>query len=124
MLGFPFLPISVPSIMNFSGSITMVNLCITIAATLKITLFPPLVGITTPWNEEEFTLARYKEELGKTYSRITFYLCSSVNYLEHVTNSLERELDEDSDSSAGSLEDFKIKKKSDNQVCRLLSDML
>lgn len=42
---------------------------------------------TIPGCEEPFTLKRYKEEIGKAYSRIAFYLCSSSDYLEHIMNS-------------------------------------
>ena len=32
--------------------------------------------------EEQFTWKKYKEEIDKPYSRITFFLCSSLDYLE------------------------------------------
>lgn len=34
-----------------------------------------------PGTEEDFTLIRYKQELGKAYERIVFYLCTTTDYL-------------------------------------------
>jgi len=39
---------------------------------------------TLPGSDEPFTLRRYKEEIDKPYSRITFYLCSSSDYFDSV----------------------------------------
>ena len=35
-----------------------------------------------PGSTEEFTLQRYKEELGKAYGRITLYLCTTSDFLD------------------------------------------
>ena len=40
-----------------------------------------------PGFEEPFTLKRYKEEIDKPYCRITFYLCSSSDYLDNIMSS-------------------------------------
>ncbi len=37
---------------------------------------------TIPGTEEPFTLKKYKEEIDKPYSRITFFLCSSTDLFE------------------------------------------
>ena len=50
---------------------------------------------TLPDSDEPFTLKRYKEEIDKPYSRITFYLCSSSDYFDSVLGDFD--LDSDSD---------------------------
>lgn len=42
--------------------------------------------ITIPGSQEAFTLQKYKEEIDKPYSRITFFLCSSNDYLATIGN--------------------------------------
>ena len=51
---------------------------------------------TLPGSDEPFTLKRYKEEIDKPYSRITFYLCSSSDYFDSVLGDfdLDSETDE------------------------------
>ena len=42
------------------------------------------------WQKDlEFTLGKYKEELGKAYSRISFYLCSKIDYLSYVADGVD-----------------------------------
>lgn len=50
---------------------------------------------TLPGCDEAFTLKRYKEEIDKPYSRITFFLCSRSDYVASIFNDL---FDSDSDS--------------------------
>ena len=59
------------------------------------------------WQNTEFSLRRYKEELGKPYSRINFYVCSSVDYLSYIGDSGMT-----SDSDDGNGIDCQISKKS------------
>ena len=49
---------------------------------------------TIPGSEEPFVLRRYKEEIGKPYSKISFYICSLADFLEYTmnTSSSEEEL--------------------------------
>ena len=49
---------------------------------------------TMPGSEEPFVLRRYKEEIGKPYSKISFYICSLADFLEYTmnTSSSEEEL--------------------------------
>ena len=42
-----------------------------------------------PGSDEPFTLKRYKEEIDKPYSRITFYLCPSSDYFDSVMADFE-----------------------------------
>ena len=49
---------------------------------------------TIPGSDEPFTLRRYKEEIGKPYSKISFFLCSLADYLEHTINSSSSDEDE------------------------------
>jgi hypothetical protein len=51
------------------------------------------------WQKKEFTLRGYKEELGKPYSRINFYVCSNMDYLSYISNG---GVISDSDESQGS----------------------
>ena len=37
-----------------------------------------------PGTQEPFTLKKYKQEIDKPYSRITFFLCSSSEYMDSV----------------------------------------
>ena len=39
---------------------------------------------TLPGSDEKFVLQRYKEEIEKSYGRITFYLCSTDDYLDNL----------------------------------------
>ncbi|XP_068721566.1 uncharacterized protein [Montipora capricornis] len=39
---------------------------------------------TLPGSDEKFVLQRYKEEIDKSYERITFYLCSTDDYLDNL----------------------------------------
>ena len=56
---------------------------------------------TLPGSDEPFTLKRYKEEIEKPYSRITFYLCSSSDYFDSMMGDfdLDSDIDESSDNS-------------------------
>ena len=56
---------------------------------------------TLPGSDEPFTLKRYKEEIEKPYSRITFYLCSSSDYFDSMIGDfdLDLDIDESSDNS-------------------------
>jgi hypothetical protein len=38
------------------------------------------------WQNIEFSLRRYKEELSKPYSRLVFYVCSSFDFLSHISD--------------------------------------
>lgn len=49
---------------------------------------------TIPGSDEPFTLRRYKEEIGKPYSKITFFLCSLVDFLAHSINTSSSDEDE------------------------------
>jgi hypothetical protein len=40
--------------------------------------------INLPGTEEPFCLQRYKDEIDKPYSRITFFLCSSTDFMENL----------------------------------------
>jgi hypothetical protein len=42
---------------------------------------------TIPGSDELFSLRRYKEEIGKPYSKICFYLCTLTDYLKDTINS-------------------------------------
>ena len=60
------------------------------------------------WQKDpKFTLGKYKEELGKPYSRISFYLCSNIDYLSYVADGVdssdqsEGQSVEESDDSVG-----------------------
>ena len=57
-------------------------------------------------NDLEFILGKYKEELGKPYSRISFYLCSNIDYLSYVADGVDS-----SDQSEG-----KLSEESDDSV--------
>lgn len=48
-----------------------------------------------PGSEEPFRLIRYKEEIDKPYSRITFYLCSCSDYLSSIFNDILTDSDSD-----------------------------
>ena len=52
---------------------------------------------TLPGCDEPFTLKRYKEEIDKPYSRITFYLCPSSDYFDSVMADFELDSDFDED---------------------------
>lgn len=58
---------------------------------------------TLPGSDEPFTLKRYKEEIDKPYSRITFYLCSSSDYFDSVmgASDLDSDSDEPSEETLG-----------------------
>jgi hypothetical protein len=53
---------------------------------------------TIPGKEEPFSLQSYKEDIGKPYTRIIFFLCSNIDYLDYVTCS---EYPESEDSRSG-----------------------
>ena len=56
---------------------------------LKYTLLYPdgsEVKYTLPESNEAFSLEKYKNELGKPYSRITFYVCPSCGVLVDFTS--------------------------------------
>ena len=59
---------------------------------------------TLPGSDEPFTLKRYKEEIDKPYSRITFYLCSSSDYFDSVLGDFD--LDSDSDEPSEKTPEF------------------
>ncbi|XP_068739213.1 uncharacterized protein [Montipora capricornis] len=61
---------------------------------------------TQPGSDEPFTLKRYKEEIDKPYSRITFYmyLCSSSDYFDSVLHDFD--LDSDSDEPSETTPEF------------------
>lgn len=45
-------------------------------------LFPDMVPVEKiPGTDEDFTLQRYKEELGKPFDRVTLFLCTVKDYL-------------------------------------------
>jgi len=54
-----------------------------------------------PWDNSEFSLRRYKEELGKPYSRIVFCVCSNIDYLSHLQCDVLGSAISDSDGSDG-----------------------
>lgn len=50
-------------------------------------LYPTMNQVVNlPGTEESFSLQRYKDEIDKPYSRITFYLCSSTDFMENLMN--------------------------------------
>lgn len=50
-------------------------------------VYPDMTRIVKiPGSEEDFTLHRYKEELGKPYERITLYLCKVTDFFTNMTN--------------------------------------
>ena len=59
---------------------------------------------TLPGSDEPFTLKRYKEEIDKPYSRITFYVCSSSDYFDSVLGDFD--LDSDSDEPSEKTPEF------------------
>ena len=40
--------------------------------------------ICLPGSEEPFTLKKYKEDIGKAYTRLTFHVCKTEDYLEFL----------------------------------------
>ena len=48
-----------------------------------------------PGSDEKFTMQRYKDEINKSYSRITFYLCSSDDFFDHLMSAMDAGNDED-----------------------------
>ena len=44
--------------------------------------------VNIPGSNNAFVLRQYKEELGKPYSRITFYICRKSDLLDSITSSL------------------------------------
>lgn len=44
---------------------------------------------TLPGRDEKFTLQRYKEEIDKSYNRVTFYLCSTDDFLDHLMYAMD-----------------------------------
>jgi hypothetical protein len=55
---------------------------------------------TIPVSEEPFSLKRYKEEIGKPYSKISFYICPLTDYLEDFINSSSSSDEQMCDNSA------------------------
>eukprot|EP00794_Sanderia_malayensis_P002879 gene2879-3330_t len=50
-----------------------------------VLLYPDRSEVNSmPGSEEQFILQRYKEELGKPYSRICLYLCKTTEYLHNM----------------------------------------
>lgn len=49
---------------------------------------------TLPGSDENFVLRRYQEEIGKSYGRITFYLCSVDDYFDNLMYALVSENEE------------------------------
>jgi len=56
-----------------------------------------------PGSEQIFSLQRYKEELGKSYQRITLFLCLKTDY----TQSLYQECMFSGDESASDIDEVK-----------------
>jgi hypothetical protein len=48
----------------------------------------------------EFTLAKYKEELGKPYSRISFLVCSNIDYLSYVADGVSDDSSENGEKKS------------------------
>ncbi len=46
--------------------------------------------ICLPGSQEPFTLEKYKEDIGKAYTRLTFHLCKTEDYLEYLCMPLYR----------------------------------
>ena len=42
--------------------------------------------VTLPGSSEPFTLENYKKEIGKIYSRLTFHVCKTADYLEFLSS--------------------------------------
>ena len=42
--------------------------------------------VTLPGSSEPFTLENYKKEIGKIYSRLTFHVCKTSDYLEFLSS--------------------------------------
>ena len=51
---------------------------------------------TIPGLKELFSLKRYKNEIEKPYSKLTFYICSLKDYFVDFVNSSSEEIDESS----------------------------
>lgn len=49
---------------------------------------------TLPGSDENFVLRRYQEEIGKSYRRITFYLCSVDDYFDNLMYAMVSEVEE------------------------------
>ena len=63
------------------------------SATMYSLLYPGCKQVLNlPGSSEPFSLKKYKQELDKPYSRITFYLCSSEHFIESL---LEDDSDDD-----------------------------
>lgn len=65
-------------------------------------LYPDLTRVDKiPGSEEDFSLHRYKKELGKPYELITLYLCKVMDFFVNLTNeSFVSEIVEDTDSDS------------------------
>ncbi|CAB4024133.1 G2 M phase-specific E3 ubiquitin- ligase-like [Paramuricea clavata] len=53
-----------------------------------------------PGSKEAFSLKRYKEEIGKPYSKISFYICPLTDFLEDFVNSSSSSDEQMCDNSA------------------------
>ena len=69
------------------------------SATIYHLLYPGCKQVLNlPGSSEPFSLKKYKQELDKPYSRMTFYLCSSEHFIESL---LEDDSDDDDEIIRG-----------------------
>ena len=79
------------------------------------------IVVTLPGVKEAFTLGRYKEELGKPYSRIIFYICDLKDYSAEKIKMLQATIeDEDEDVDEDGNSDVSFIKE-ENNVQAILS---
>lgn len=75
-------------------------------------LYPDTTEVKTlKETDEPFTLQGYKSELGKPYNRITLYLCSTCDYLNHRVKGISDILPVDDDIGNESENDFEQSKE-------------
>ena len=74
---------------------------------------------TLPGTDETFTLKRYKEEIDRPYSRITFYICPSSDYFDSVLGDLDVDLEE-SDLDSGLSESTPTNKGMQDQIQHII----
>ena len=77
-------------------------------------LFPDkkVVESNFAWDNSEFSLRRYKEELGKPYSRIVFYVCSNMDYLSHLqSDGVDNSVSDSDESDGNNCQSFKNSSK-------------
>ena len=81
------------------------------------------IVVTLPGVKEAFTLGRYKEELGKPYSRIIFYICDLKDYSAEKIKMLQATIeDEDEDVDEDGNSDVSFIKEENNVQAIFVKD--